>query len=363
MEKIGVGFVGAGWMGSTLMRRVKEHSDAEILGLYQRSKENGVGTLVEAGLPGRLFYDDYASMLRNPEIDAIFICSTNEAHGPQAIAAQLAGKHVFCEKPCATEFDDFCRQIELEEQNPGKVTFVDYLMNFDTLEDRIRQMAKEGMFGTITQIQVNYRHPINIAGDKVWKLSKSTMGDAIGMGIIHSLSVMLNILAAQGAKPIGVYATSSDVNVRGFEVPAVWNIQIEFDNGATGFCFGNVDTANGYDAYHNIHGTKGGLIFDSYLDHASKVRYWSEGVAERKWIYPLDRDRCKRAGIKEHQTGTCVDHFLGCIHRGEQSFLSFANSASVAEVGWGAQISAARKERVPLPLNYEDARYFFFSQG
>jgi hypothetical protein len=34
----------------------------------------------------------------------------------------------------------------------------------------------------------------------------------------------------------------------------------------TGLCFGNVDQANGYDAYHNIHGTKGGFIFDSYLE-------------------------------------------------------------------------------------------------
>jgi antitoxin component of RelBE/YafQ-DinJ toxin-antitoxin module len=49
---------------------------------------------------------------------------------------------------------------------------------------------------------VNYRHPINIAEDKVWKLSREIMGDAIGMGIIHALSVMLNIMAAQGAMPV-----------------------------------------------------------------------------------------------------------------------------------------------------------------
>ena len=58
-------------------------------------------------------------------------------------------------------------------------------------------MARNGEFGTITQIQVNYRHPINIAGDKVWKLAGARMGDAIGMGIVHSLSAMMNIMAAQ----------------------------------------------------------------------------------------------------------------------------------------------------------------------
>lgn len=376
MEKIGIGFVGAGWMGSTLMKRVMERDDAEVLGLHQRSRNNAIGVLESLGLPEQLFKQEYTDILEDPEVSAVFICSTNEAHGPQSIAALEAGKHVFCEKPCATRFADFCRQIELEAANPGKVTFVDYLMNFDTMEERIRRMTADGVFGSITQIQVNYRHPINIAGDKVWKLSKSTMGDAIGMGIIHSLSAMMNIMAAQGARPVAVYATNSDVHVRGFEIPAIWNIQVEFDNGGTGFCFGNVDMANGYDAFHNLHGTKGGLIFDSYLDRPSKIRFWSEETTRGKWIYPLDGERCRREGVEDlqwpddtttpdsgdvvhHQTGTCVAHFLDCIHKGEQSFLSFRNSANVAEVGWGAQISAARKERVALPLDREEARDFF----
>ncbi|MCB1093101.1 MAG: hypothetical protein KDL87_16300, partial [Verrucomicrobiae bacterium] len=221
-----------------------------------------------------------------------------------------------------------------------------------------------------------YRHPINIAGDKVWKLAAGRMGDAIGMGIIHSLSVMVNIMAAQGAKPARVYASSSDIHARPFEIPALWNLHIEFDNGATGLCFGNVDQANGYDAYHNIHGTEGGLIFDSYLDRPQKIRYWSKTATGGKWVYPLDPDRCQRDGLTEylwpedtttpdsgdvvhHQTHKCTDHFMDCIHSGKQSFLSFVNSAPVAELGWAAQMSAAWKRPVDLPLDYAAAAEFF----
>ncbi len=367
-------------MGSTLMQRVAEREDAEVVCLHQRSREKAEAALGRLGLPARLYKSEFESLINHPDVQAVFICSTNQAHGVQSIAAMEAGKHVFCEKPCATEFDEFCRQIELSKERPELVTFVDYLMNFDTMEDWIRRMVSDGAFGTLTQVQVNYRHPINIQGDKIWKLSRHAMGDAIGMGIVHSISVMLNILDAQGAKPCAVYATACGEHVREFEVPAIWNIQIEFDNGATGFCFGNVDQANGYDACHNIHGTKGGFIFDSYLDRPSKIRYWSEEKTGRKWIYPLDRDRCKKEGVRDmlwpedtttpdsgdvvhHQTGACVEHFLDCIHRGTQSSLSFGNAATVAEVGFAAQISAARKTRVELPLNYEDARYFFFSHS
>jgi len=297
-DKIGVGMVGAGWMGATLLKRLSERSDVEIRGLHQRSAERAATVLQDLGMDTGLYKPTWDEVLQDDSVDAVFICSTNDAHGPQSIAALEAGKHVFCEKPCSTTFPDFTRQIELEKANPGLITFVDYLMNFDTLEAKIQEMAKGGDFGQITQIQVNYRHPINIAGDKVWKLAADRMGDAIGMGIIHSLSVMLNILKAQGASPISVYATNSSVHSRPFEIPAIWNLQIEFDNGATGFCFGNVDQANGYDAYHNIHGTKGGLIFDSYLDRPQKIRFWSETATEGKWIYPLDAERCKRANCR-----------------------------------------------------------------
>lgn len=363
-------------MGATLLRRFTEQEGVEVVGVHQRRRDKALEVMNELELGEGLYFDDFEEMLAEPELDAVIICSTNEAHGHQAIAALEAGKHVFCEKPCSTRYNEFLRQIELEKANPGLVTFVDYLMNFDALENRIRRMTSDGVFGTITQIQVNYRHPINIADDKKWKLSGDRMGDAIGMGIIHSLSVMLNIMAEQAATPVRVYATSSMVHRRDFDIPGLWNLQIEFSNGATGFCFGNVDQANGYDAYHHIHGTEGGLIFDSLLDRPQKVRFWSEKTTEGKWIYPLDSGRCEAEGteahqwpsdtstpdsgdVMKHQTGACVTHFLECIRKDEQSYLSFVNSASVADLGWAAQISAAEGVPVDLPLDEERAREFF----
>jgi len=376
MKPLGIGLVGAGWMGATLLQRITERDDTRVVALHQRNRERAETVLGSLGLSKNLYQEDFDDFLATEGLDAVFICSTNEAHGSQAIAALEAGKHVFCEKPCATRFDEFLRQIELEKDNPELITMVDYLMNFDTLEDEIRAMTRRGDFGTITQIQVNYRHPINITGDKVWKLAADRMGDAIGMGIIHSLSAMLNIMAAQDAKPIRVYASNGGACTRDFEIPAVWNLHIEFDNGATGLCFGNVDQANGYDAYHNVHGTEGGLIFDSYLDRPQKVRFWSQRTTDGKWVYPLDPERCHREGlaahawpadtstpdsgnVMNHQTNLCVAHFIESIESGEPSFLSFANSAGVAEIGWAAQMSAARKLPIELPLDYADAAAFF----
>lgn len=373
MDNIGIGFVGAGWMGRALLEKLLEREDVRLLGLHQRNRERAESVLTELGCSVDLYEADYATLLANPDIHAIFIASSNEAHGPQSIAAMEAGKHVFCEKPCATRYTDYLLQIERARQFPELITFVDYLMNFDTMENQLRQMVKDGAFGRLTQVQVNYRHPVNITGEKVWKLRREQIGDAIGQGIIHSLSVLVNILEAQGDHPVWVFASSSEIHNRGFEVPAVWNIQVGFASGAAGFCFGNIDHANGYDAYHNLHGTKGGFIFDSYLPRPAKVRYWSEKETKGAWVVPLDPTADQAPAhlwppdtttpdsgdVMNHQTARCVDHFLQCIHKGQQSHLSFERSAVVAEVGWAALMSAKTQRPVNVPIEASEAKAFF----
>jgi predicted dehydrogenase len=375
MKKLGVGFVGSGWMGSVELQRLAEREDVEVLGLFEPNAERGREVLAKVGLPADRLVGSYETLLGNPGVAAVFLASPNAFHGAQAIAAMKAGKHVFCEKPCATDFREFREQIELSRANPNLVTFVDYILYFDTMEARLREMVAADAFGTVTQIQVNYRHPVNIAGDKTWKLKKALVGDAIGMGVSHSISAMLNLMAPQ-ARPAGVYATSLGAQVRGFEPDPVWNILIRFDNGATGFCFGNIDNGNGYDAYHNLYGTEGAFVFDSGLERHHKVRYWSARAAEGKWIRPLDAARCKAEGIDglawpaetttpdsgnvvNHQTQACIGHFLDCVKSGTQSPLSFVNSAVVAEVGWAAMMSAGLGREVRMPLDWKEAEAFF----
>ncbi len=378
MSLIRIGFIGAGWMGSVQMKRITERNDAEIVALYEANQERGREVLTNLGLSPDILVDNYEAIINNSDVDAVWVVSPNAFHAGQAIAAMRAGKHVFCEKPAATTFADYCAEIEAERAHPELITYVDYILYFDSMEDHLRRMVAGGEFGDVTQIQVNYRHPINISGDKVWKLKKEIMGDAIGMGINHSISVMVNVMSSQ-AKPAAVYATSTPAKVRGFEADPVWNIMVKFDNGATGFCAGNIDNGNGYDAYHNIFGTDGGFVFDSQLERTHKVRYWSAKSTEGKWVYPLDPEKCKVEGqealiwpadtttpdsgnVVEHQTGACVGHFIECVKSGQKSPLSFVNSSIIAEIGWAAQISAKTGSEVPLPLDWAAAKKFFEAQ-
>ncbi len=375
MEQVGIGFVGAGWMGATLLGRLAEREDTAIRALLEPDRDRGTAVLAELGLPADLLVDDFEQITGDPAVDAVFLVSPNRFHGPQAVAALAAGKHVFCEKPCATAYDEYRREIELDRANPDLVTYVDYILHFDPMEIRLREMVERGELGTVTQVQVNYRHPVNIAGDKAWKLKRDLLGDAVGMGVIHALFAMTRIFAPQAA-PAAVYATSMATDTRGFETDPVWNIMVAFDNGATGFCFGDIDNGIGYDAYHNVFGTGGGFVFDPGLETPHKVRYWSAEATGGEWVRPLDPDRCAAQGrpelawppgaatpdsgdVMDHQTRECTAHFIECVRSGTESPLGFAAAAGIAEIGWAALMSAGTGRRVTLPLDPDVAADFF----
>src|SRR5258708_17119215 len=56
---------------------------------------------------------DYRTLLSDPEIDAVHICTPNALHFPMAKAAIEAGKHVLCEKPLAVAVEEGRQLVEL----------------------------------------------------------------------------------------------------------------------------------------------------------------------------------------------------------------------------------------------------------
>ena len=45
-------------------------------------------------------------VITDPEVDAVWICSPSQYHAEQIKAAAANGKHVFCEKPLATDLGE-----------------------------------------------------------------------------------------------------------------------------------------------------------------------------------------------------------------------------------------------------------------
>src|SRR5262245_8205625 len=102
MKTVRFGVIGAGLMGrlhgENLASRV---TGAELVAICDISST--ARTAVSALLPGEAIYEDYRRMLELTQIDAVAICTPPDSHAEIVEAAAQAGKHVFCEKPLASD--------------------------------------------------------------------------------------------------------------------------------------------------------------------------------------------------------------------------------------------------------------------
>jgi len=97
MRKLKTAMFGTGFMG-------KVHTEA-ISAAGQRGGRGGRGVSQAAAdkFAASLWIPrataDWKSLLADPEIDAVHVCTPNVLHHPMVKAALEAGKHVLCEKP------------------------------------------------------------------------------------------------------------------------------------------------------------------------------------------------------------------------------------------------------------------------
>ena len=57
------------------------------------------------------FTSDAMDVITDPEVDAVWICSPSQYHADQIKACAANGKHVFCEKPIATDLAETVEAI------------------------------------------------------------------------------------------------------------------------------------------------------------------------------------------------------------------------------------------------------------
>lgn len=91
-------------------------------------------------------YADWAELLADPAIDAVYIAAPHQFHAEQAVAAARAGKHVLVEKPMALSLDD-CRAMAGAAQQAGTVLVTGPSHSFDAPVRHAAALIASGAVG------------------------------------------------------------------------------------------------------------------------------------------------------------------------------------------------------------------------
>lgn len=118
-------------------------------------------------VPGR--YADYRAIVEDPDIDAVSICSYDDAHVDQAVAAFESGKHVFCEKPVALDRSGLERIVRAWSDS-GKRLSSNLILRQSPRFIAVRDMVRSGEFGDLHYMEGDYIHQI------LWKITEGWRG-------------------------------------------------------------------------------------------------------------------------------------------------------------------------------------------
>lgn len=98
-------------------------------------------------------YASFEEVCRDPNVNAVFVCTPHHLHTAHALAAIQAGKHVLCEKPLTIATEDGAALVEAA-QKAGVVLAVAYYRRFYPVLEKLREIVQAGTLGALTSVQM-----------------------------------------------------------------------------------------------------------------------------------------------------------------------------------------------------------------
>lgn len=155
MKKLKVGIIGVGRRG----RMPINHLPNDLVELVMIAESDPATKAdFEAEFPHVRTTTDWKEVVRDSEVEAIFVMVRDYLHEEFALAALEAGKDVYLEKPMAITIEGCDRLLETAWRTGHKL-YVGHNMRFMTFVNKMRELVLSGIIGNIQTVWV--RHFVN----------------------------------------------------------------------------------------------------------------------------------------------------------------------------------------------------------
>jgi predicted dehydrogenase len=141
------------------------------------------------------WFADWRELIKDDEIEAVYIATPVYLHAGQTIAAAEAGKHVLCEKPMAMSVKECDEMIAVCRANNVKLGIAYYRRFYPSIR-RIKQIIAAGEIGKVSVAQINAFEYVELSPEdpRYWFLEKEKSGGGPMMDFgCHRLEVLTNL--------------------------------------------------------------------------------------------------------------------------------------------------------------------------
>ncbi len=284
--------------------------------------------------------------------DAVANVTPDAIHHPTSIAALKAGKHVFCEKPLATDYAKAMEMTEVAEAS-GLVAMVNLTYRNVAELQRAREIVTSGQIGSVKHVEASYLQSWLVSkawGDWrtesqwLWRLSKKhgsngVLGDigvhildfasyGSGLEIEHVFARLKTFEKAEGNK-IGEYELDANDS---------FTMSVDFENGALGVIHATRwATGHMNELRLRVYGEKGGVEVQHRHDGSRLRVCLGEDVESGTW------DEMAVPPVP-----TNYDRFVEAVRAGKGLEPSFRHAANLQKVLDLATVSESQRKELAV---------------
>ena len=328
MATIGVGIQGAGWVSGEHIKAYGKNPETEVVAICGRRRESAEARAKEAGIAGVRIYTDYGEMLRDPNVNAVSVCTPPNLHPAEVIAAAEAGKHIVIEKAVANDLANL-RAMQKAVDKAGVKTVVSFVLRWNPQFMWIKRMLSEGALGKLFYAEVDYWHNIGPwYGQYAWNVKKEVAGSTWLSAGCHAVDAIRWFVEDE---IVEVSAYSNKLNAD-YEYDTNVIGVVKFAGGAIGKLSSVFDVQCPYQFNVDLLGDKG-TIRDNRI-FAKEFFAGQTGWIDVPTIRPDSGD------VTHHPFQGEIDHFVECVQSGKESHVNLADAAKTHEVCYALEQSS-----------------------
>ncbi len=228
--------------------------------------------------PSVTFYDSYRELCANPEIDIVYISTTNNLHKENVLLALRSGKHVLCEKPMGMSVIDEKEMFE-EAQKQNKFLMEGMWTRFLPAYKHFKTLLVDNAIGHINFVKIDFGFFSDWSDDRRLK-NISLYGGAILDNTDYNIFLCQEIFKDN---PLSVSAIARYYKTGVEDMCAV---TLQYQDGSIAQLFSSFQQKTKQDAI--IYGDNGYIMLRSFWNCTHIELHTDEG--SQVWDFPFRKN-------------------------------------------------------------------------